>query len=70
MRTFSLFTTDTRYTVPTLTLLIVDDEQGAINEARATLNQSEFHRAVEVWDGQRTIFRRLRVTERRRGGAG
>ena len=61
MRTFSLFTTDTRYSVPTLTFVVADDEQRAIALARANLNQCEFHRAVELRDGERSIFQKLKV---------
>jgi hypothetical protein len=61
MRTFSLFTIDTRYTVPTLTVLTVEDEQRAIEQAQANLDQSEFHRAVELWDGERTIYLRQKA---------
>jgi methylase of polypeptide subunit release factors len=63
MRTFSLFTTDTRYSVPTLSIVVVDDEQRAIALARANLDQSNFHRAVELRDGDRPIFQRLKVAD-------
>ena len=64
MRTFSLFTIDTRYTVPTLTLLTVENEQRAIEQAQANLDQSEFHRAVELRDSEHMIFQRLKLTYR------
>jgi hypothetical protein len=61
MRTFSLFTVDTHYTVPTLTLLTVENEQRAIELAQANLDQSEFHRAVELRDGERAIYLRQKA---------
>ena len=64
MRTFSLFTTDSRYSVPTLTLVIVEDEQQAIERAEANLRESNFHRAVELRDGGRSVYRRSRAEER------
>lgn len=64
MRTFSLFTTDTRYSVPTLTLLVVDSERQAIERAKATLGESEFHRAVELRDDERRIYQEIRLEER------
>jgi hypothetical protein len=55
MGTYSLFTTDTRYSVPTLTLLIVEDATRAIALARNRLAESEFHTAVEVRDGEKRV---------------
>ena len=60
MRTFSLLVTDTRYSVPTLALLTVDDERQAIEQAKRTLTQSEFHRVVELHDGKRSVYREVR----------
>ena len=57
MRTFTLFTTDPRYNVPTLTLVVVEDEHRAIELAKVKLAQSDFHLAVELYDGARPIYR-------------
>jgi hypothetical protein len=64
MRTFSLFTTDSRYSVPTLTLVIAEDERQAIERAEANLRESNFHRAVELRDDERPVYRRSRAEER------
>ncbi|MDB5480055.1 MAG: hypothetical protein JWO83_1108 [Caulobacteraceae bacterium] len=61
MRTFSLFITDTRYSVPTLALITVEDEQCAIELAKADLGRSEFHLAVELHDGKRAIFKKAKT---------
>ncbi|HLZ82657.1 MAG TPA: hypothetical protein VKQ54_03760 [Caulobacteraceae bacterium] len=61
MRIFSLLICDARYRVPTLALLETDDEQRAIELAKATLERSEFHRAVELRDAERAIYQRLRI---------
>ncbi|MDB5482193.1 MAG: hypothetical protein JWO83_3246 [Caulobacteraceae bacterium] len=61
MQTFSLFTTDTRYSLPILTYVVADGEQRAIELAKANLDQSEFHRSVELRDGSRAIYQRLKV---------
>lgn len=64
MRSFSLFTTDSRYTVPTLTLVVAQDEAAAIARARLALAVSAFHTAVELREGERRIyqeFKRLRT---------
>jgi hypothetical protein len=61
MRTFSLFTTDTRYSVPTFALITVEDEQRAIELASADLGRSEFHLAVELHDGKRAIFKKAKT---------
>jgi hypothetical protein len=60
VRTFSLFTIDTRYSVPTLTIVLAEDEPRAIELARANLNESRFHRGVELRDGERAVFRKLK----------
>ena len=60
MRTFSLFTTDTRYRVPTLTLIAAEDEARAVALAYDNLAQSEFHTAVEVREGDIRLCRVLR----------
>ena len=60
MRTFTLFTTDSRYRVPTLTLLATEDETEAIALAREEIGQSEFHLSVEVREGDKCIYRAVR----------
>ena len=60
MQTFSLFTTDTRYSVPTLTLVTAEDEAGAIALAQNNLAQSEFHIAVELLEGERRFYQEVR----------
>lgn len=61
MRTFSLFTTDIRYGVPTLTLVEAEEERQAIAQALANLRRSPFHRAVELRDGSVSIFQKLKL---------
>jgi hypothetical protein len=60
VRTFSLFTTDTRYSVPTLTLVVADDEARAIVLANSASAQSAFHTAVEVREGGRAIYQEIK----------
>lgn len=55
IRVFSLFTTDTRYSVPTLTLVLAPDGRAAIARASACLAESAFHTAIEVREGNRII---------------
>ncbi len=50
MRTFTVFTIDSRYSVPTLTLLATEDEAVAIALAREELGKSEFHTAVVKYE--------------------
>jgi hypothetical protein len=57
MRTFSLFTTDERYSVPTFTLVVTDDETSAMALANRRLAESTFHTAVEVREGDRCVCR-------------
>lgn len=66
MRTFSLFTTDTRYSVPTLTLVLAEDDARATVLARNNLAESQFHIAVEVREGDRQVCQ-LRRQEARPG---
>jgi hypothetical protein len=61
MRTFSLFTTDTRYSLPTVTLVLTEDAERAIALAEANLAQSRYHRAVELREGSRAIYQSLKV---------
>ena len=60
MRTFSFFTTDTRYRVPTLTLVVAENEARAIALAYDNLTRSEFHTAVEIREGDSHLCRVLR----------
>lgn len=60
MRSFSLFTTDSRYSVPTLTLVDAADEAEAIARARQTLAASAFHVAVELCEGDERIFQEFK----------
>jgi hypothetical protein len=57
MRTFSLLTNDTRYRVPTLTLILAEDEARAIALAYDNLSRSEFHTAVEIQEGDNRLYR-------------
>jgi hypothetical protein len=64
MRSFSLFTTDSRYRVPTLTLIEAREDDEAIARARQALAASAFHTAVELREGDNRIyqeFKRLRA---------
>jgi hypothetical protein len=63
MRTFSLFTTDTRYRVPTLSLILAENEARATVLARDNLALSVFHTAVELREGDRRVcqFRKAEV---------
>jgi hypothetical protein len=64
MRSFSLFTTDARYRVPTLTLIQALEEGEAIARARQVLTASAFHTAIELREGDTRIyqeFKRLRA---------
>lgn len=58
MRTFSLFISDTRYRVPTLTLVDAEDEFRAIGLANERLDASAFHTAVEVREGDQCLYRK------------
>lgn len=57
LRTFSVLTTDTRYRVPGLTLIVAEDEARAIRMAASTLDASDYHVAVEVREGKGRIYR-------------
>jgi hypothetical protein len=60
MRTFSLFTVDTRYSLPVLTLILAEGEHRAIELAKANLGESAYHQAVELRDGKRAIYQKLK----------
>lgn len=57
MRTFSFYIHDRRYSVPTLQLVTVRDEERARELARQRLDETEEHLAVEVVEGQTELFR-------------
>ncbi len=61
LRTFSLFTTDRRYSVPTLQFLLAQDEARAQDLARRQLLASEDHLAVEVHENGQPLFREARA---------
>jgi hypothetical protein len=60
MRSFSLFTTDSRYSVPTLTLVDALDAAAAIVRAKEALTVSAFHIAVELREGDEPIYREFK----------
>jgi hypothetical protein len=60
MRTFSLFTTDTRYNVPTFMLILAEDEARAIAMAADRLAESEFHTAVELLEDDRPVYQEVK----------
>jgi hypothetical protein len=57
LRTFSVLTTDTRYRVPALTLVVAENEASAIRMAASSLDASDYHVAVEVREGKGRIYR-------------
>lgn len=62
VRLFSLLTTDRRYSVPILTLVLTEDRAGAIARGAEALAMSEFHVAVEVREGDDLIYRAVKDT--------
>jgi hypothetical protein len=61
MRTFSCFVTDDRYSVPTLTFLMVADAALAREFALRRLLESPHHRKVEVLENGEPVFTRDRL---------
>ncbi|MDO9472721.1 MAG: hypothetical protein Q7J28_06660 [Caulobacter sp.] len=57
MRTFSFYIHDQRYSVPTLQIVTVRDEERARELAQQRLYEGEHHLAVEVVEGQDELFR-------------
>lgn len=57
MRTFSFYIHDRRYSVPTLQLVTVRDEDRARELALQRLEETDHHLAVEVVEGQTELFR-------------
>jgi hypothetical protein len=60
LRTFSCFITDDRYSVPTLTFLLVADEKLAREMALRRLLESPHHRNVELLENGERVFERKR----------
>ena len=60
MHTFSCFVTDDRYSVPTLTFLMVADAALARELALRRLLESPHHRRVEVLEDGEPVFTRDR----------
>jgi hypothetical protein len=61
LRTFSCFITDDRYSVPTLTFMLVADEKLAREMALRRLLESPHHRNVELLENGQCIFERKRT---------
>jgi len=57
VRTFSFYIHDRRYSVPTLQIVTVRDEDRARELALQRLEDGEHHLAVEVLEGQTELFR-------------
>jgi hypothetical protein len=62
LRTFSCFITDDRYSVPTLTFMLVADEKLAREMALRRLLESPHHRNVELLENGQCIFERKRTS--------
>lgn len=60
MRTFSCFLTDDRYSIPTLSFLLVGDARLARELALRRLLESPHHRSIEVLEGGERVFARGR----------
>ena len=56
MRTFEIYVTDDRYSVPTLLLATVNEEARAREIAERLLDESVHHLGVEVCEGGRLLF--------------
>jgi hypothetical protein len=65
LRTFSCFITDDRYSVPTLTFLLVADEKLAREMALRRLLESPHHRNVELLEDGQRVFERQRTSSDR-----
>ena len=57
LRTFSFYIHDKRYSVPTLQIVTVRDEDRARELAQQRLDEGDHHLAVEVVEGQTELFR-------------
>jgi hypothetical protein len=60
MRTFTVFIDDSRYSVPTLKVVVAADEARARELAMRELAASENHLSVEVQESGRSLFRQAR----------
>lgn len=69
LRTFSCFVTDDRYSVPTLTFMLVADETLARELALRRLLESPHHRKIELLENGEPVFTRRR-THAEEGAAG
>lgn len=56
MREFMFYMTDGRYSTPTWFAAELADEAGARDMARHRLNESPFHLAVDVVEGDELLF--------------
>ena len=61
MRTFSCFVTDDRYSIPTLSFLLVGDEGLARELALRRLMESPHHLSIELLEGGERVFLRRRA---------
>src|SRR3954471_14643953 len=61
LRTFSCFITDDRYTVPTLTFMLVADEKLAREMALRRLLESPHHLNVELLETGERVYQRARA---------
>lgn len=57
MRTYSLYITDDRYAAPTLLIAGVRNDERVGEIAREKLQASPHYRSIEVFDGDRFLFR-------------
>ena len=57
MRDYSFFIEDARYAVPTLKFVVAKDLMRAKELALYELAASPSHRAVDVYQGERSLFR-------------
>jgi hypothetical protein len=65
LRTFSFYIHDQRYSVPTLQIVTVRDEERARELAQQRLAEGEHHLAIEVVEDQVELFRLERQGARR-----
>jgi hypothetical protein len=61
VRTFSCFITDDRYSVPTLTFMLVADENLAREMALRRLLESPHHLTVELLENGERVYQRARA---------
>lgn len=69
VRAYSLFTTDMRFNVPTLTFILCADEEAAIARAVENLASSVFHTAVEIRERDDVVYRRVKSSNAMRRAA-